>query len=64
MFASHSQIICTIFGIHIYVYGVVLAFAIVIGTLISDYIATKYFELKKDTIIDLAPYLIFFGISL
>ncbi|MBQ7764936.1 prolipoprotein diacylglyceryl transferase [bacterium] len=62
MFASHSQIICTIFGIHIYVYGVILAFAIVVGTLFSDHIAKKYFNLKKDTIIDLSPYLIIFGI--
>jgi len=62
MFASHSQIICTIFGIHIYFYGVILAMAIVVGTFVSEYFSVKYFNLKKDTIIDLAPYLIIFGI--
>jgi len=62
MFASHSQIICTIFGVHIYFYGVILALAIVVGTFLSDYIGTKFFELKKETIIDLTPYLVIFGI--
>lgn len=62
MFASHSQILCTIFGVHIYFYGVILAIAITVGTFISDEIATKYFNFKKETIIDLAPYLIIFGI--
>ena len=62
MFASHSQIICTIFGLHIYFYGVILALAIVIGTFVADYVGTKFFELKKETIIDMSPYLIIFGI--
>lgn len=62
MFASHSQIICTVFGIHIYFYGVILALAIVVGTFVSDYVGTKFFELKKETIIDLSPYLVIFGI--
>lgn len=62
MFASPSQILCTIFGVHIYYYGVILAIAIAVGTLLSDWIGTKFFELKKETIVDLAPYLIIFGI--
>ena len=62
MFASHSQIICTIFGVHIYFYGVILALAIVVGTFVSEYFSTKIYNLKKDTIIDLAPYLVIFGI--
>ena len=62
MFASPSQILCTVFGVHIYYYGVVMALAVAAGTLVSDYIGTKYFELKKETIIDLAPYFIIFGI--
>ena len=62
MFTSPSQILCTIFGVHIYFYGVILAIAIAVGTLIADRIGVKYFELKKETIIDLAPYLIIFGI--
>lgn len=62
MFASHSQIICTIFGMHIYFYGVILALAIVVGTFVSEYISCKFYEFKKETIIDLAPYVIVFGI--
>lgn len=62
MFESHSQIICTIFGMHIYFYGVILALAIVVGTLVADFIGTKFVGLKKETIIDLSPYLVIFGI--
>ena len=62
MFESHTQIICTIFGVHIYFYGIILAFAIIIGTFLSDYVGEKFFELKKETIIDLSPYLVIFGI--
>ena len=62
MFESHSQIICTIFGVHIYFYGVILAFAILAGTFIADYIGTKFYNLKKETVIDLSPYLVIFGI--
>ena len=62
MFESHSQIICTIFGVHIYFYGVILALAIVTGTLVSDYIGEKFYGLKKETMIDDSPYLIIFGI--
>lgn len=39
-----------------------MAAAIAVGTLVSDYIATKYYEMKKDSIIDMAPYFIIFGI--
>lgn len=62
MFTSPSQILCTVFGVNIYYYGVIMALAISIGTLVSDWAGTKFFGLKKDTIIDLAPYLIIFGI--
>lgn len=62
MFEAHSQIICTIFGVNIYFYGVILALAITAGTLISNYLGEKFFALKKDTIVDMAPYLIILGI--
>ncbi|MBR2430332.1 prolipoprotein diacylglyceryl transferase [bacterium] len=62
MFESHSQIICTIFGLHIYFYGVILAIAILLGTFFSEFVSVKYFNLKKETIIDLSPYLVIFGI--
>lgn len=62
MFAAHSQIICTIFGVHIYFYGVILAIAILAGTFVSEYFGSKIFDLKKETVIDLAPYLVLFGI--
>ena len=47
MFESHTQIICTIFGVHIYFYGIILAFAIIVGTFLSDYVGEKFFELKR-----------------
>ncbi len=62
MFTSPSQILCTIFGLNIYYYGVIMALAIAVGVLVSDWAGTKFFALKKETIIDLAPYLIIFGI--
>lgn len=62
MFTSPSPVLCTIFGINIYYYGVIMAVAISVGALISDWLGTKYFGLKKETIIDLAPYVIIFGI--
>ena len=62
MFTSPSQIICTIFGVNIYYYGVIMALAIALGTLVSDYLGAKFFELKKETIIDLSPYIIIFGL--
>ena len=62
MFEAHSQIICTLFGVKIYFYGVILAIAISVGTLVSNFVGEKFLGLKKDTLIDLAPYLIIFGI--
>lgn len=62
MFTSPSQILFTIFGVNIYYYGVIMALAISVGVLVSDWFGTKFFALKKETIIDLAPYLIIFGI--
>ena len=62
MFSSPSQILCSIFGINIYYYGVIMAIAISVGVILSDWLGSKFFKLKKDTIIDLAPYLVIFGI--
>ena len=62
MFTSPSQILISCFGLNIYYYGVILALAIVSGVLFSDWIATKFYDLKKETIIDAAPYLIISGI--
>lgn len=62
MFTSPSQILCTVFGLNIYYYGVLMALAISVGVIVADWAGTKFFGLKKETIIDLAPYLIIFGI--
>ena len=62
MFTSPSQILCTIFSVNIYYYGVIMAVAIATGALVADWVGTKYFELKKETIIDLTPYIIIFGL--
>lgn len=62
MFTSPSQILFTVFGINIYYYGVIMALAIAVGAILSDCFGHKFFELKKETIIDLAPYVIIFGL--
>lgn len=62
MFTSPSQIMFDILGFKIYYYGVIMAFGIATGVLIADYIGTKHFNLKKETIIDMSPYLIITGI--
>lgn len=62
MFTSPSQILCSVCGVNIYYYGVIMAIAICVGVLAADKIGVKFFGLKKETIIDLAPYLIIFGI--
>ena len=62
MLVSPSQILCSVMGVNIYYYGVIMAAAITVGTLISDWAGTKFFSLPKETIIDMAPYVIIFGI--
>ena len=47
MFTSPSQILCTVCGVHIYYYGVILALAIMTGTLVSEYISEKVYKLKS-----------------
>ena len=62
MFTSPSQVLFSIFGINIYCYGIVMAISIAVGILVADIAGTRFFNLKKETIIDLSPYLIIFGI--
>lgn len=62
MFTSPSQIICTVFGVKIYYYGVILALAILAGAVVSELAARRFWNFKKDVIIDLAPYTVLFGI--
>ncbi len=62
LFTSPGQIIFNFCNLNIYYYGVILAIAIAVGISLADYFGEKYFGLKKDTIVDLAPYLIIFGI--
>ena len=62
MFASPSQVIFSLFGLNVYYYGVILAVAIAVGVLVSDSVGVKFFNFKKDTFIDLAPYVIILGI--
>ena len=52
MFTSPSQILCTVFGVHIYYYGVILAIAIMVGTFLSDYVAEKFYGFKKSLVLD------------
>ena len=52
MFTSPSQIFFSLFGVNIYFYGVIMAAAIVVGTLVSNYVGEKFYSLKRETIID------------
>ena len=54
MFTSPSQIIFTVFGVDIYYYGVIMAFAIAVSTLVADVLGTKFFDLKKDTLLNVS----------
>jgi phosphatidylglycerol:prolipoprotein diacylglycerol transferase len=62
MFSAHTQVICTILGFKIYFYGVILALSILTGSFVADYVGVKYCNLKKETLIDLAPWLVIAGI--
>ena len=62
MFVSPSQVIFSLGGFNIYYYGVIMALAITVGVLTAEQLSIRYFNLKKDTIIDLSPYVIIFGI--
>ena len=61
MFTSPSQILLSIGNFHIYYYGVVMALAIIVGVIISDYLFSQKYN-KKEVIYDLAPYVIITGI--
>ena len=53
MFESHSQIICTLFGFHIYFYGVMIALGILAGVGLAV-IVFKSRNLASDHILNIA----------
>lgn len=59
MFVSPGEIAFTIFGIPIHFYGLLIALALSVGVLFSDFVAKKYYsELPADVIFDISPYII------
>lgn len=63
MFKSPGEIIFSVFNYGIHWYGVIMALAITIGLLVIFWIRSKYYEnIPADTVVDLAFYLIIFGI--
>lgn len=62
MFVANSQVFCKIFGVEIYNYGVILAIAVMCGFYVAEKISTKFFKLPKDTMYDIAPFVIILGI--
>ncbi len=62
VFASPGDIAFSLFELDIYYYGILMAVAICVSVLISNYIATKIYQLNN-LIFDIAPSVILLGIS-
>lgn len=63
MFQSPGDIAFQIFGLPVYYYGIILAFAIFTGINCAYYLYKKFFDKEKaNCIFEFAPYLIIFGI--
>jgi phosphatidylglycerol:prolipoprotein diacylglycerol transferase len=61
MFQSPSEIAIQIFNFPVYYYGIILAFAILTGVYVADFLYRKYYD-KVSYIFDFIPYVIIFGI--
>ena len=62
MFAPPSDTAVTILGLKVYYYGIALAFAILMGTIASEWAGRKFMQFQKDVAVEMAPYLVLFGI--
>ena len=61
--SSPSAVAFDVFGFAVYWYGIILAFAILLGTIWADFIYRRYFLCfdSSSLILDIAPWLIFVG---
>ncbi len=60
--SSPGRVFLSINGFEIYNYGVTMALALLAGVLVSNYLASKSNKFPKNIFVDMAPYLIIFGI--
>ena len=60
---SPGSVAFEIWGFPVYFYGIIMAFAIIAGTLVADRVWIKYYsaDYSKDTLLNLAPCLIIMG---
>ena len=61
MLNSPGDIAFTLFGIPVYYYGIIIAFAVFVGFFISYYLYKKYYN-NRNLILDISPWLLIFGI--
>ena len=63
MFQSPTDIAFNIFGFPVYFYGIILAFAILIGVYCAYFLYKKFYDTEKSSrIIDFSPFIIIVGI--
>ncbi len=63
MFVSPGEILITFNNVSIYFYGVILATAILVAILFTDFVQRKYYpQMPKEIVYDISPFLIIAGI--
>lgn len=63
MFESPTDVAFSIFGFSVYYYGIILAFAILIGVYTAYLLYKKFYDnIKAQSIVDFSPYIIIIGI--
>lgn len=63
MFESPTDVAFNIFGFSVYYYGIILAFAILVGVYTAYLLYKKFYDkVKAQSIIDFSPYIIIIGI--
>ena len=55
MFTSPAEICCSIFGLDIYYYGIIMAIAVLSGIFFSNFVRNKFYsEISENVFFDLA----------
>lgn len=60
--ASPGRVLFSLGGFEIYTYGLCIAFAIFVGTVVSNLLVNSSRKLPKDIFLSIIPFLVFFGI--
>lgn len=62
LFTSPGNIAFSIFGFDIYYYGILMGFVILVGIILSNKIANKFYKYDNNIILDVSPLIILSGI--